>query len=316
MLCFHIIGLNERCTTYIALVCITPQDPSQCRDTLFLVDRYSYLGLSPCSETELRVMEHPVSNLYFLCMSNLCGSVLSQCAAKPDSEPASGNSGLPNTRARDPVGDTAQTTNLSRPDTSHMLPFKPSTTSGAHATSQYEHHPYFFLLGVGMNAVPGGHFPLPSEVAYLMSRIPPPHCFNVSSIFPHYTSYKQCMCVYISHFKRSSCNTLATSAQCSLILLVLVLLQGPFVNLNKLVHLIQTSDLPSSLAPGIYNLWPLHRRTTHNGCSAGSTERSGKKRRAEGRDDSDDETQSGVAPPTNDIYRARQQKRAHTVNSS
>lgn len=32
-----------------------------------------------------------------------------------------------------------------------------------------------------MNAVPGGHFPLPSEVAHLMSRIPPPHCFNVSA---------------------------------------------------------------------------------------------------------------------------------------
>ena len=39
----------------------------------------------------------------------------------------------------------------------------------------------FPLLGVGMNAVPGGYFPLPSEVAHLMSRIPPPHCFNVSS---------------------------------------------------------------------------------------------------------------------------------------
>ena len=43
--------------------------------------------------------------------------------------------------------------------------------------------PYITLtLGVGMNAVPGGHFPLPSEVAYLMSRIPPPQCFNVRSL--------------------------------------------------------------------------------------------------------------------------------------
>ena len=38
----------------------------------------------------------------------------------------------------------------------------------------------YAVLGVGMNAVPGGYFPLPSEVAHLMSRIPPPHCFNVS----------------------------------------------------------------------------------------------------------------------------------------
>ncbi|CAI7991638.1 Cleavage stimulation factor subunit 3 [Geodia barretti] len=189
-------------------------DPSQCREALLLVDRYSYLGLIPCSETELKVMEHP-------------------CAAKVDLEPASGSSGLQSTRAKDTIAETSLSGNISRPDTSHMLPFRPSATSG-----------------VGMNAVPGGHFPLPSEVAYLMSRIPPPQCFN-----------------------------------------------GPFVNLNELVHLIKTSDLPSSLAPG-------------------PPDRPGKKRRAEGRDDSDDETQSSTAPPTNDIYRARQQKRAHTVNSS
>jgi hypothetical protein len=35
-----------------------------------------------------------------------------------------------------------------------------------------------------MNAVPGGHFPLPSEVAYLMSRTPPPQCFNVRFLPP------------------------------------------------------------------------------------------------------------------------------------
>lgn len=39
-----------------------------------------------------------------------------------------------------------------------------------------------FVLGIGMNAVPGGYFPLPAEVAHLMSRIPPPHCFNVSDV--------------------------------------------------------------------------------------------------------------------------------------
>ena len=45
-------------------------------------------------------------------------------------------------------------------------------------------------------------------------------------------------------------------------------------------------------------------------------ERSSKRKRGEVRDDSDEETQSGVAPPVNDIYRARQQKRAHTTNSN
>ena len=37
-----------------------------------------------------------------------------------------------------------------------------------------------FCVGVGLNAVPGGYFPLPAEVAHLMRRIPPPQCFNVS----------------------------------------------------------------------------------------------------------------------------------------
>ena len=39
---------------------------------------------------------------------------------------------------------------------------------------------YMYILGVGLNAVPGGFFPLPSEVAHLMSIIPPPQCFSVS----------------------------------------------------------------------------------------------------------------------------------------
>jgi cleavage stimulation factor subunit 3 len=120
-------------------------DPSQCRDTLFLVDRYCFLGLTPCSDIELQVMEHPSS--------------------KPHSEGGGGSSVLQSTGRRDSIAEVRQA-DISRPDTSHMLPFKPSAT-----------------LGVGMNAVPGGHFPLPSEVAHLMSRIPPPHCFSVSVYF-------------------------------------------------------------------------------------------------------------------------------------
>ena len=45
---------------YIDVTLCLVQDQSRCRDTLFLVDRYCYLGLAPCSEIELRVMEHPV----------------------------------------------------------------------------------------------------------------------------------------------------------------------------------------------------------------------------------------------------------------
>ena len=45
-------------------------------------------------------------------------------------------------------------------------------------------------------------------------------------------------------------------------------------------------------------------------------ERSGKRKRKEVGDDSDEESHSGVAPPMNDIYRSRQQKRAYTANSN
>ena len=40
----------------------------------------------------------------------------------------------------------------------------------------------FLLSGIGMNAVPGGHFPLPSAVANVMSLIPPPGSFQVNII--------------------------------------------------------------------------------------------------------------------------------------
>ena len=104
-----------------------------------------------------------------------------QCVAKPDSEPAGGSSGLPSARARDTTGDVCPS-NIAKPDTSHMLPFRPSATSGMYSCKRVQQQPsfaIFLLIGVGMNAVPGGHFPLPSEVTYLMSRLPPPHCFNV-----------------------------------------------------------------------------------------------------------------------------------------
>ena len=39
-----------------------------------------------------------------------------------------------------------------------------------------------YKTGVGMNAVPGGHFPLPSSLANLLSLLPPPQCFQVNAI--------------------------------------------------------------------------------------------------------------------------------------
>ena len=36
------------------------------------------------------------------------------------------------------------------------------------------------LPGVGMNAVPGGAFPIPSACAHVLAKLPPPRCFQVS----------------------------------------------------------------------------------------------------------------------------------------
>ena len=67
---------------------------------------------------------------------------------------------------------------ITKPDLKQMLPFKPSSVSG-----------------VGMNAIPGGCFPLPSEVGNLLSRLPPPECFHVSKSF-----LRARACVRICHW--------------------------------------------------------------------------------------------------------------------
>ena len=51
-----------------------------------------------------------------------------------------------------------------RPDIKQMNGFKPSAT-----------------VGVGMNFVPGGVFPLPSAVSNLLSKLPPPESFHVGT---------------------------------------------------------------------------------------------------------------------------------------
>ncbi len=63
--------------------------------------------------------------------------------------------------------------------------------------------------------------------------------------------------------------------------------QGPFVQLNELMALLDTSDGSEVIG------------------------RSGKRKR-DGGEESDDDG-SGGAPPINDIYRSRQQKRVHNI---
>jgi len=125
-----------------------------------------------------------------------------------------------------------------KPDLKQMTAFRPSCESG-----------------VGMNAIPGGCYPVPSELNHLLSQLPPPSCFQVS----HHS--KQAIAI-------------ATT-------------QGPFVQIDELMHLLNTSRVSDDIES-----------------------RRGKRRRESG-GESDEDLTSGGAPPINDIYRSRQQKRAN-----
>lgn len=68
--------------------------------------------------------------------------------------------------------------------------------------------------------------------------------------------------------------------------------QGPFVQLDELVHLLSTNQVSDDFSD--------------------SGGRTGKRKREVG-EESDEEGTIGGAPPINDIYRSRQQKRVHNV---
>ncbi|XP_064401775.1 cleavage stimulation factor subunit 3-like [Halichondria panicea] len=188
-------------------------DDVRSKDTVMLVDRYKFLGLMPCSEVELKLIGHPS------CLVSQSSGGGNQTTKRLEGGVGGGASGSGGGSLVMELREAA----ISKPDLQQMLPFKPSSVSG-----------------VGMNAVPGGCFPLPSELSNLLSRLPPPDCFH-----------------------------------------------GPFVQLNELMALLDTSDGSEVIG------------------------RSGKRKR-DGGEESDDDG-SGGAPPINDIYRSRQQKRVHNI---
>ena len=206
-----------------------------------------------------------------------------------------------------------------RPDLNQMVPFRPSTTHGklplspflTHSPSTNSYHPSSYHLlatsGVGMNAVPGGHFPLPSAVARLMPLLPPPECFQVSqhrgfhlseaqvaeaeaqtiTVHPHIFSLLHSLCILSLPSPPILC-------------IPLPLPQGPFVLIDELIELIMRSPVPDTPSSSSSN------QTTEAGGGAGQ-----KRKREEG--EGSDEEGDG-APPSHDVYRLRQQKRIHTTS--
>lgn len=75
-----------------------------------------------------------------------------------------------------------------------------------------------------------------------------------------------------------------------------MLLQGPFVQLEELTKLLESNRIPDSISMDV---------------GTGEGGKTGKRKRGEGGEESDEETANGLNPPVNDIYRARQQKRVH-----
>lgn len=77
--------------------------------------------------------------------------------------------------------------------------------------------------------------------------------------------------------------------------------QGPFVIIDELMTMIAQCTLPDPPAPS---------ETSINGVDDMETDQTKRGVKRASGNDSDDEG-STVAPPSNDIYRSRQQKRIH-----
>ena len=106
----------------------------------------------------------------------------------------------------------------------------------------------------------------------------------------------------VSNISRINTNSLSTHLS----------IQGPFVIIDDLIRLLSECTLPEQPQSGL----PVLPEGQTNGIEAHPDEKmdSDQQRRGvkrPGKDhDSDDESAS-VAPPVNDIYRSRQQKRVH-----
>ncbi|KAK7478906.1 hypothetical protein BaRGS_00029887 [Batillaria attramentaria] len=116
------------------------------KETALLIDRYKYLDLLPCSDSELRAIGYMV-----LIKQNVV-----QLQAAP------GSSSLLQTPASVVEGtEEAKRPQYPKPDIDQMLPFKPRA-----------------VVPPGSHPVPGGVFPPPPAAAALLQLLPPPQCFQ------------------------------------------------------------------------------------------------------------------------------------------
>ncbi|XP_038072153.1 cleavage stimulation factor subunit 3-like [Patiria miniata] len=117
------------------------------RESSLLVDRYRYLDLYPCSSAELKAIGY----------RDLTQRHTVQVLQNPSISKEAG----PSTETKEEEGADAKKTEFPTPDLHQMLPFTPRSQAPP-----------------GAHPVPGGVFPLPLAAAHVVSRLPPPACFQ------------------------------------------------------------------------------------------------------------------------------------------
>ncbi|KAL5108037.1 Cleavage stimulation factor subunit 3 [Taenia crassiceps] len=143
----------------------------QGRETALLIDRYRFLDLFPCSESELRSLGY--RELAKLNVTGAGGAFLHSVGSGAPGEDVQGGVGgggsnqsaLPLADAGDgsgilPSGGAKQPT-FPQPDFAQMLPFKPKA-----------------YPRTGSHPVAGGEFPPPPAASALIHMLPPPECFH------------------------------------------------------------------------------------------------------------------------------------------
>ncbi|CDS37190.1 cleavage stimulation factor subunit 3 [Echinococcus multilocularis] len=143
----------------------------QGRETALLIDRYRFLDLFPCSESELRSLGY--RELAKLNVTGAGGAFLhSVGSGAPGDDAQGGLSGSGSNQSAMPLADAGDGSNIlssggtkqptfPQPDFAQMLPFKPKA-----------------YPRTGSHPVAGGEFPPPPAASALIHMLPPPECFH------------------------------------------------------------------------------------------------------------------------------------------
>ncbi|VDD75299.1 unnamed protein product [Mesocestoides corti] len=138
----------------------------QGRETALLIDRYRFLDLFPCSESELRSLGY--RELVKFNLTGVGGTFIPSIPSASVGDDLQGSgatqSALPMLDSGDGAvvmsGGSKQPT-FPQPDFSQMLPFKPKA-----------------YPRTGSHPVAGGEFPPPPAASALIHMLPPPDCFH------------------------------------------------------------------------------------------------------------------------------------------